>query len=535
MMVALQVAQQFLEFLVNVSVLRMLRVLRMVRLLRILRAMRLLPELRTIVASISSSMNALKWTLLLLLATIYIFSVVILQIVTQSECNWRSNVGCEGDEELQHYFSNLLRTILTMFEAIMGGIYWDKVASLLMEHVHPLMGLVFVSYVTISVLAVMNLLTAIFVQHVSKTVSKDQDQDIALKITECIFEEDAGTGYELDLNEFKAKFRKVNGDKFGFREDEVKKVFQLIEADQTPKVSAPQLLDCCLKLRGSAKSIEVAVLQQRLTALHSLIRDLRNTVNCLAPAHAPVGLEQLAMIPEQESPKRSRSGRLDDIASKAGTICSHATIYAKCADLPPLPITHVARAELIDTVLPLADPSIQETLKQMLILATDHAQGGCAFVVASNDGYGALKKARVDMQPVDRDEARGWSKGYMTERLEHIHVSDPSFRDAISEFTVHTDDDRWPQGHEACELPKDGFTALLSPNGYRKMCACRVVGCPMPAHRWEKVGTRHQTALCISYVMRRCISAVVVRSDSRIMTALLWHGGKLDAFQCRVS
>merc|ERR1712139_62243 len=153
-----------------------------------------------------------------------------------------------------------------MFEAIVGGISWGCVAGPLVRDISPIMGLLLCFYVTMSIFVVMNLVTGLFVERVTKMVSEDKDQDMALQITQFFFPE--GVDDEITIDDFKEKLESHTEtimEYFHVSPEEVDALFQLIDADGSNEVSAAELVDGCLKLRGPAKSVEVAIMGRKLT------------------------------------------------------------------------------------------------------------------------------------------------------------------------------------------------------------------------------------------------------------------------------
>jgi len=118
----------------------------------------------------------------------------------------------------------------------------------------------------------------------------------------------------------------------------------------------------------------------------------------------------------------------------------------------------------------------------------------------------------VDFQVVDRTDK--FPNGYMTERLRDVPADSAAFLEAMQAFTLHSDNDRWPKGHEASDMPKDGFTLIDGNSGLRLKCAARMVGLPLPPYQWDNVGTRHLAALAACWAFRFGPSIVMVRSDS---------------------
>lgn len=159
---------------------------------------------------------------------------------------------------------------------------------------------------------------------------------------------------------------------------------------------------------------------------------------------------------------------------------------------------------------------------------------GCGIAVSAKQNFAILQETQhVDFQSLDKNER--WPTGYMTQRLQGIHVGDPLFLNAMQEFTAHTNTDRWPAGHhEAGNLPKDGFV-LLDVNGYRIKCATRICGLPLPPLRWDGIGTRHMAALSLSWALQSSDfpSFVIVRSDSGIVHSVISSNGGATLLRCR--
>merc|ERR1712032_1368249 len=102
----------------------------------------------------------------------------------------------------------------------------------------------------------------------------------------------------------------------------------------------------------------------------------------------------------------------------------------------------------------------------------------------------------------------------------------------IADFTDHhlDENDRWPSGHEASGLPKDGFT-IVGANGKVLRGAVRLVGLPTPPYRWDSVGTRHLAALAVGWALCNKSAIVVVRSDSGKIHVLCPLHDSLQAFR----
>eukprot|EP00929_Paragymnodinium_shiwhaense_P008112 TRINITY_DN112044_c0_g1_i1.p1 TRINITY_DN112044_c0_g1~~TRINITY_DN112044_c0_g1_i1.p1 ORF type:complete len:598 (-),score=105.92 TRINITY_DN112044_c0_g1_i1:154-1947(-) len=251
----------------NMNALRMLRALRLIRVTRLLRSFHLFDELRVIVSSIMSSASSLGWSVALLCCVIYIFTIILLQIIL-------SVPETEHHHAFEYWFPSVFRTFLTLFECVVGGVSWDEVVNPLVEDIHPIMGVAFCIYVAIALFAMMNLLTGVFVDQAMRVVREDKDTVLARRIADLFLDDDAPE--ELTWEDFEKKvsaramqeyFRQIN-----VEASEARHLFELLDADGGGTVDSKEIVDGCLRLRGPARALD-------LMTVHNLIRDLRIEVN----------------------------------------------------------------------------------------------------------------------------------------------------------------------------------------------------------------------------------------------------------------
>lgn len=161
------------------------------------------------------------------------------------------------------------------------------------------------------------------------------------------------------------------------------------------------------------------------------------------------------------------------------------------------------------------------------------ARGGCAIAIARVETLDAtVLQHGIEFAPVDCRS--GWEEGYMTSRIRGKHVASKEFVDALVEFSEHSDSDRWPDGHEAAGLPKDGFIVVDS-SGECLMAAVKIEGLPAAELAWAKHGMRHQTALALMELLRFRPAAVLVRSDGGGLHGLAACDGEVEAVSAHIS
>jgi len=187
------------------------------------------------------------------------------------------------------------------------------------------------------------------------------------------------------------------------------------------------------------------------------------------------------------------------------------------------PVMHRCNLEAMEALLSqgelrcgfpqISDPEARATVLLAVDLVCRHALGGAMVVIATEKAFCQTFHQELRDGEVVGPAIRVSDGGYMTQRLRNTRVTDERFADAFREFTLHSDNDRWPDDHTdpgARGQPKDG-AFLLSTRGYRVKCAAKLLGLP-PAGKWESVGTKHEAALACAAAVAG--SVVLVRSDS---------------------
>merc|ERR1719189_1908102 len=85
--------------------------------------LRFVEELRSMVCSIASSLLSLCWTIVLLMLMMYVLGVYITQVIVDK--GQEEPDIFRQSEELFKYYGTLPRTVLSLFQAMTGGVDWD--------------------------------------------------------------------------------------------------------------------------------------------------------------------------------------------------------------------------------------------------------------------------------------------------------------------------------------------------------------------------------------------------------------------------
>jgi len=272
---------------VNHSFIRMLRVVRMMRSIRMLRLMRfahLIRKLRVMTLAIINCSMMLMWAMLILFIVTFLFSVVFLNAASQYIADATS--GNLFVEEMRVYFSSLFMTMLTLFMAVAGGIDWWDVLRLLLE-IHVGYAIVMMLFVVINVLAVLNVINAIFVNDAMESTRTDHDLRMQGELEETklmlerltkIFElmEKSESGVIND-NEFVEQVERedvrMQFALLGLHFTDARNFFRLLDIDGSHSVGIDEFVMGCLSMKGGALLIDTrACVQEMMRSLQLMSR-----------------------------------------------------------------------------------------------------------------------------------------------------------------------------------------------------------------------------------------------------------------------
>eukprot|EP00747_Dinoflagellata_sp_TGD_P217975 gnl/TRDRNA2_/TRDRNA2_90292_c2_seq1.p1 gnl/TRDRNA2_/TRDRNA2_90292_c2~~gnl/TRDRNA2_/TRDRNA2_90292_c2_seq1.p1 ORF type:complete len:513 (-),score=99.68 gnl/TRDRNA2_/TRDRNA2_90292_c2_seq1:145-1461(-) len=263
----------------NFTFMRVLKILRLARALRLVRLFRFVSELRAMVCSISNSFKSLLWTLVLLMLMIYVVSIYFTQLIADARqqrfAEQKTDLWKE-DEVLHEHYRSLAYTGLTLYQAITGGVDWQQILRPILMYISPWQAIVFAVYIAFAVLALMNIVTGVFVESALISAKEDKDQDMRARVRHMFTAMDADGSGTIDWHEFVAmlndKKNKKSLKQLGIDVSKMKALFALLVGD-TSGVSIDELILGCQRLNGPAKAIDLEMLmyynKQMATRWHS--------------------------------------------------------------------------------------------------------------------------------------------------------------------------------------------------------------------------------------------------------------------------
>mmetsp|Transcript_71803 Transcript_71803/g.202715 ORF Transcript_71803/g.202715 Transcript_71803/m.202715 type:complete len:255 (+) Transcript_71803:1651-2415(+) len=251
--------------------------MRLVRAIRLIRILRHITKLRTLVASIGASLSSLGWTLVLLVIMIYMLALCITQLVSDHRLANLEDNAAHVFEDLNAFYGNLARTMLSLFQAVSGGLDWDDLLAPLIIHISVLLAPLFCFYIAFTILAMLNVVTAIFVESVLETTKKDKNLFMVNNVRELFNEVEGGvrTG-EMDWGTFQEKLETPPMIEF-FKAMDIDRseavcLFRLLDLDNGGSVDAEEFLSGCLRLRGPAKALDLALLISEVAKISQQIK-----------------------------------------------------------------------------------------------------------------------------------------------------------------------------------------------------------------------------------------------------------------------
>merc|ERR1712136_450129 len=281
---------------------------------RLMRFKSFFRKLRTILLAVMNSNTMLLWAFVVLLMTVYLFAMIFLNIAALHI--YESSDGDPFVDELRTYFSSLPMTMLTLFMSVSGGIDWWVA-------VKPLLGIgvsyaiIYVLFVVITQMGVLNVISAIFVNDAMETTRMDSDLRMQMEVDETRFAIERLTEIFADLTggalglhipqrdfvqgvqsvEIKLKFAML-----GLHFVDPVNFYKSLDVDQSGEVGLEEFVMGCLRLKSGAIFMDIDVGIKESTAwIKNAMADQQKEIMRLS--HSIHSIQQrLDIAPSSRSP-----------------------------------------------------------------------------------------------------------------------------------------------------------------------------------------------------------------------------------------
>lgn len=275
----------------NLSAFRLLRVMRIFRIMRIIKTMKVFRDFRILLNSIYGSMKSLAWAMCLMSLIVYLFSV----IFTQSVLDHILDEGepSSGHSDLKRYYGTLFTSMLTLYQTFTDGRNWSEVVEPLWD-VHLIfkgsLVYIFIMFISFVFFAVTNVITGVFCENAIATAKRDQDEVIAnhmaskslycTQLQDLFATIDASGSGDVTINEFEMLMynEKVMHyfETLDIDATDLWDFFQLLDTDGSHSIDLEEFVGGIMKLKGPAKSIDLARLKQATGKVENLLEVLQH-------------------------------------------------------------------------------------------------------------------------------------------------------------------------------------------------------------------------------------------------------------------
>jgi len=253
---------------------RIVRLTRIVKVVRLMRVFRFVAAFRTLIASIADTLKSLFWALMLLVVIVYVFAVLFTQAVNDYLADEENPILPDIElEAAQAYYGSLLDTMLVLFMSISNGISWHQMLAPL-KFISPAWVLLFLFYIFFTYFAVLNVVTAVFCQSAMESAQNDhaamvhsvlKNQKAHITKIKQLFSKigDEHTG-TITFARFEEKITspavRAYFEVLGLDVWDAWSFFKLLDLEKGGDVKIEEFLMGCLRLRGSARAIDVGKL-----------------------------------------------------------------------------------------------------------------------------------------------------------------------------------------------------------------------------------------------------------------------------------
>merc|ERR1719230_1924230 len=88
----------------------------------------------------------------------------------------------EEETSLYYYFGSLTRAVLSLWQSMSGGLDWDSLAGPLFTRISWMSGMAFSCFIAFALLALMNVVTGVFVQTALLSARDEEDSFMTSQI-----------------------------------------------------------------------------------------------------------------------------------------------------------------------------------------------------------------------------------------------------------------------------------------------------------------------------------------------------------------
>eukprot|EP00927_Polykrikos_kofoidii_P085978 TRINITY_DN9495_c0_g1_i3.p1 TRINITY_DN9495_c0_g1~~TRINITY_DN9495_c0_g1_i3.p1 ORF type:complete len:670 (-),score=92.93 TRINITY_DN9495_c0_g1_i3:156-2096(-) len=255
----------------NVSYLRILRLMKLMKLLRILRVLRTLRQLRLVMNSLFGAVQSMIWSAVLCATMMFLFGTCFVQGVSQHMLE--HTVDEKDRETIERFWCSVPVAMDTLWMSVTGGISWEEVIlPLRLAGSHYYM--IFVTFIGLFLFVISNSITSLFLDSAMQYADKDHHQVIQEqlarkreymnKVISIFAHLDVDGSGEVTYEQFEKHMSHPHmmafAESLEIDASDVKQFFDVISQNGESAVNMHNFVEGCIKLRGSARSMDVIAL-----------------------------------------------------------------------------------------------------------------------------------------------------------------------------------------------------------------------------------------------------------------------------------
>ena len=248
--------------------------------------------------AIAKSIVPILWASMFLILIMFLFSVLFLQAVVVQVNGATSDD--ETSQQFRIYFDSLPMAILTLWMSVTGGVSWWEVARGLLD-VSTWYCLCMVVFVIVMLVAVMNIMTGIFVNDALLMASMDRElmeqeqkakSDGNIDAVHALFREiDCDQTGKITLEELKDIMNRKDVNAIfatvGLEVSNATSFFKLLDVDDSNSLEVDEFVVGCLKIRGMAKAVDLQTLMYENKRMIKYMRQGLETITALLHKYNP--------------------------------------------------------------------------------------------------------------------------------------------------------------------------------------------------------------------------------------------------------
>jgi len=270
----------------NLTWMRSLRILKIAKILRVFRLMRLLSELRLMLNSLMGSAISLFWSIMMMLLIFYMFGLVFVQGTASHLLEVEAGdaeLSAGNRSDLLKHFGSVQEAMLTLFMASSGGQDWSVYYDYL-KVTGWVNSALFLFFNAFTQIALLNILTGIFVENAMKFAAPDRDtlalehrkQELvqATELRRICHEIDKSGNGKLSTEEFEEHIAQGKLHAYlatlGLDIKDSKLFFDMLrEASlRDGEVDIESFVNGCMRLKGGATSLDMQALLFETKVIH---------------------------------------------------------------------------------------------------------------------------------------------------------------------------------------------------------------------------------------------------------------------------